>query len=108
MGRGYRKKRDFPDHIPTLFGRNLTLSKRLGGITVVDENWEDSVLAAAGMSAAWLSRGKMAQLFFVRCVGVQTNQATRELLEIGLLKARLEIDFNRARAELELNIKLVY
>nr|KAJ0193770.1 hypothetical protein LSAT_V11C800429260 [Lactuca sativa] len=41
-------------------------------------------------------------------VGVQTRQATRELLGIGSLKARLEIGFKRARAELELKIKLVY
>lgn len=41
-------------------------------------------------------------------LGVQTSQASHELLEIESLKARLEIDFKRARAELELNIKLVY
>nr|KAJ0219161.1 hypothetical protein LSAT_V11C300132500 [Lactuca sativa] len=41
-------------------------------------------------------------------VGVQTSQATRELLGIGSIKVRLETDFKRARAELELNIKLVY
>nr|KAJ0228630.1 hypothetical protein LSAT_V11C100000780 [Lactuca sativa] len=31
-------------------------------------------------------------------VGVQTSQATRELLGIGSLKARLEMGFKRARA----------
>ncbi|CAI9283792.1 unnamed protein product [Lactuca saligna] len=34
---------------------------------IMVENWEDSVLVAGGMSAAWRARGKMAQLFFVRC-----------------------------------------
>ncbi|CAI9292282.1 unnamed protein product [Lactuca saligna] len=48
------------------FRSNLTLDKQLGKITV-RENWEDSVLAAAGMRAIYRARGKMVQLYVVRC-----------------------------------------
>ena len=65
-GQGFHRTRDFPDHLSKLFGDNLVLGKWLGNITVVEENWKDFILVAAGMSVAWRAHGKMAQLFFVR------------------------------------------
>ncbi|CAI9291376.1 unnamed protein product [Lactuca saligna] len=48
VAHGFLKTRDFPDHLPKLFGDNLTLGKRLGNIIVIKENWEDFILAATG------------------------------------------------------------
>ncbi|CAI9297349.1 unnamed protein product [Lactuca saligna] len=67
LGCRFLKTRDYPDRLPKLFGSKLTLGKRLRNITAVGENLEDSVLAAASMSAAWRARWKMTQLYVVRC-----------------------------------------
>ncbi|CAI9266097.1 unnamed protein product [Lactuca saligna] len=59
LGHGYRRKLDFSNRLPKLFGGNLALEKRLGIVTVCEENWEDFILSAANMSASWRAHRKM-------------------------------------------------
>ncbi|CAI9299232.1 unnamed protein product [Lactuca saligna] len=75
VGHGFRKTRDFIDRTPKLFIGNVTLGKQLGYITVIGENWEDFIIIAAAMSASRRARGKMAQLFVVRCAEISLEMA---------------------------------
>ncbi|CAI9303979.1 unnamed protein product [Lactuca saligna] len=88
MGRRSRRTQNFYDHLPKLFGCNLTLCKYLGNITIVRRNWEDIILVEVGVSVIWRAHWIMAQMFIVlrsrfhwRWPGVVTISESFDIIE---------------------------